>query len=94
MSYEQQTYRGGVAPVGEDPNKTLGIVGLVLAFVAPIIGVIVSYIAKKKSAEGGYPENTPAKWGFILGLIFTILGVVFAIIYFIAIAAIIGSSGM
>lgn len=88
MSYQQQP------GMGEDPNKTLGIVGLVLAFVAPLIGIIVSYIAKKKSAEGGYPENTPAKWGFILGIIFTIAWVVFWIIYIVAIAAIVGSSGM
>lgn len=89
MSYEQQQ-----PGMGEDPNKTMGIIGLVLAFVAPLIGLIVSYLAKKKSAEGGYPENVPAKWGFILGLIFTILGAIGIVIYIIAIAAVVSSSGM
>lgn len=54
------------------PGKTLGIVGLVLAFVAPLIGVIVSAIANSQSKAAGL-KNTPAKAGIIIGIILTVL---------------------
>ena len=69
----------GPAPVSD--GKTLGIVGLVLAFLAPLIGLIVSIIARNQSKAAGV-ENTPAKVGVILSIIFLVLGVIFAIIYF------------
>ena len=54
------------------PGKTLGIVGLILAFVAPLIGVIVSAIANSQSKAAGV-TNTPAKAGIIIGIILTLL---------------------
>jgi len=93
MSYEQQTYSGATNPAGEDPGKTMGIVGLILAFVFAPAGIIVSYLAKKKSAEAGFGENQLAKWGFILGIIFTVIGVIGWILYFVLIAAVVASSG-
>lgn len=69
----------GPAPASD--GKTLGIVGLVLAFLAPLIGLIVSIIARNQSKAAGV-ENTPAKVGVILSIIFLVLGVIFAIIYF------------
>ena len=56
----------------QDPGKTLGIVGLVLAFVAALIGVIVSAIALNKSKKAGF-KNTPALIGIIVGSIITVL---------------------
>ena len=41
----------GAAPVAD--GKTLGIVGLVLAFLIPIAGIIVSIIAKNQSKAAG-----------------------------------------
>jgi hypothetical protein len=72
------------APVAD--GKTLGIVGLVLAFVFPLAGIIVSVIAKNQSKAAGV-ENTPAKIGLILSIIFSILWVIFWILYFVAFAA-------
>lgn len=86
-SYAQPAYG---APV-EDPGKTLGIIGLVLCFVFSLAGLIISIIAKKKSEAAGFTDNTPAKVGVILGWIFTILGVIGAVIYVILIIAIINS---
>ncbi|MFC8922098.1 hypothetical protein [Cellulosimicrobium sp. NPDC057127] len=80
-------YGGG--PV-EDPGKTLGIVGLVLAFVFSIAGIVVSAIARKQSREAGF-DNTIAKWGLILSIIFTVLGVIVGILYFVVIAALIAN---
>lgn len=75
----------GGAPV-EDPGKTLGIVGLVLAFVFSIAGIVVSAIARKQSREAGF-DNQLAKWGLILSIVFTALGVLGIILWFVVIAA-------
>ncbi len=79
------------APVAD--GKTLGIVGLVLAFVFPLAGLIVSIIAKNQSKAVGV-ENTPAKIGVILSIIFLILSIIFIIIYFVAIAALVGTGAV
>lgn len=68
----------GPAPVAD--GKTLGIVGLVLAFLIPIAGLIVSIIARNQSKAVGV-ENTPAKVGLILSIIFLVLGVIITIVY-------------
>ena len=64
------------APAPADfPGKTLGIVGLVLAIVAPIVGIIVSAIALNQSKSAGYP-NKLAKIGLIVGIVLTVLIVI------------------
>lgn len=67
------------APVAEDPAKTLGIVGLVLAIVAPVIGIIVSAIALSQSKKAGF-ENKMAKIGLIIGIVLTVVIIVFYIV--------------
>ena len=64
------------APAPADfPGKTLGIVGLVLAIVAPVVGIIVSAIALNQSKSAGYP-NKLAKIGLIVGIVLTVLIVI------------------
>ena len=95
MSYQPPTQPGVAgAPAGEDPGQTLGIVGIILAFVAAPIGIIVSYLARKKSRESGRADNQLGKIGFILGIVFTVVGVVFWILYIAVIAAAISAGGM
>lgn len=60
------------------PGKTLGIVGLVLAFLFALLGLILSIVAFNQSKAAGY-KNTPAKVGIILSIIFLVLGIVLAI---------------
>jgi preprotein translocase subunit SecG len=79
------------APVAD--GKTLGIVGLVLAFLIPLAGLIVSIIAKNQSKAAGV-ENTPAKVGVILSIVFLVLGLIIGIIYAIAAAALVGSGAV
>jgi hypothetical protein len=55
----------------EDPGKTLGLVGLILAFVANVIGLIVSIVAFRKSKKAGF-NNGLAKGGIIVGIITTL----------------------
>ncbi len=66
------------APAPSVPGKTLGIVGLVLAFLAPLIGLILSIVASNQSKAAGVP-NTPAKVGIILSIIFMVLGLIISI---------------
>ena len=63
----------GPAPVSD--GKTLGIVGLVLAFVFSLAGLIVSIIANNQSKAAGV-QNTPAKVGIVLSIIFLVLGLI------------------
>ena len=88
MTTPAPTPAPGPAPVSD--GKTLGIVGLVLAFVFSLAGLIVSIIANNQSKAAGV-QNTPAKVGIVLSIIFLVLGVIFTIIYFVAIAAVVSS---
>jgi len=57
----------------QDPQaNTLAIVGFVLAFVAPPIGIILSAIAVSKAGKTGL-DSKLAKWGLALSIIFTVL---------------------
>lgn len=76
---QPQGFGQGGYPMAEDPGKTLGIVGFVLAFVFAPAGIVVSAIAKKKSREAGFPVYALAKWGFILSIIFTVLYVIYIV---------------
>ena len=70
MTTPAPTPAPGPAPVSD--GKTLGIVGLVLAFVFSPAGLIVSIIARNQSKAAGV-QNTPAKVGLVLSVIFVIL---------------------
>ena len=78
------------APEGDFPGKTLGIVGLVLAILVPLVGLIISVVANNQSKAAGYP-NQLAKIGIIVGAILTALGIIIGIIYGIAAAALIST---
>jgi len=59
----------------QDPGRTLGIVGLILAFFCSLIGLILSIVAYRQSAQAGYKNNI-AMAGIIVGAIFLVLGIV------------------
>jgi len=73
---DQTSYQTG-APA-DFPGKTLGIVGLVLAILIPLVGLIVSIIAQNQSKAAGYP-NKPAKIGVIVAIILMVLGLLIGI---------------
>jgi hypothetical protein len=79
---------GSYGPPGPnaDPGRTLGIVGLVLAFVASIAGIIVSAIALRESRRAGYP-NGFAIAGLILSIVFSVVGLIIAILLVFGIIA-------
>lgn len=67
------------APAPASDGKTLGVVGLILAFLVPLVGLILSIIARGQSKRAGVP-NGPAKAGIIVSIILMVLYVVGAII--------------
>lgn len=79
-------YQGAPASV---PGKTLGIVGLILAFLAPLIGLILSIVAKVQSRKAGVP-NGIATAGMIVGAILTAIGIIVTIIAIAGAVALVG----
>ena len=72
-------YSGGSPSSGDaTAGKTLGIVGLILAFLAPPIGLILSIVALVQSKNAGV-KNTLAKVGLILSIVFIVLGIIITI---------------
>jgi hypothetical protein len=76
------------SPGAEDPGRTLGIVGLVLAIFASFIGLIISIIALRRSKAAGY-QNGIALAGIIVGIVtflITLIVTVVAVVVFVQLA--------
>ena len=80
---------GPPAVQGPVPGKTMGIVGLILAFLLPLVGLILSIIAVVQSKKAGV-KNTPGVIGIIVGALFTVLALVFIIVVFAAFGGVAG----
>lgn len=64
-------------PAQEDPGKTLAIVGIILAFLVAIAGLVVSIIAQKKSVAAGF-DGQLAKIGIIINAVMIVINIVVA----------------
>ena len=60
-------------PMGA-PGRVLGLVGLVLAIVVPVAGIVVSAIARVQSRRADVP-NGFATAGIIVGIVATVLAI-------------------
>ncbi len=69
------TYQPPPAAAPQDPGRTMGIVGLILAIFCSLVGVIVSAIAYNKSKQAGY-QNNIALAGIIVGVVLMVVGVI------------------
>ncbi|GAA3702901.1 hypothetical protein GCM10022204_20080 [Microlunatus aurantiacus] len=86
MSYDQAPPPpGGGTPYGapqyggppaQDPGRTMGIVGLVLAIFCNLIGLVVSIIAFNKSKQAGFKNNI-ALAGIIVGAVLFVIGLIY-----------------
>lgn len=61
------------------PGKTLGIVGLVVAIIANLIGLIISIVAYRQSKAAGF-KNTPALVGIIVGAVLFVISAISIIV--------------
>lgn len=62
-----------------DPGKKMGIAGIILAFIWPIVGLILSIISMNKSKKAGF-SNGPALAGTIISPIMMLLQIIMIII--------------
>ena len=62
-------------PPAQDPGRTMGIVGLVLAIFCSLIGMVVSIIAFNKSKAAGFKNNI-ALAGIIVGAVLFVVGLI------------------
>lgn len=70
----------GVDPSNRSIAKIMAIVGLILAFTVPPMGIIMGGIAGAMLK----PEKSAlAKWAVIVGIVFTILGILITIGFFV-----------
>jgi hypothetical protein len=76
------------------PTNTLAIITLIAAFVLPLAGIITGHIALKQLKTSGESGHALAKWGLILSYIFVGLGVLFAIIWLVIVAAVVATAPM
>jgi hypothetical protein len=63
-------------PPAQDPGRTMGIVGLVLAIFCNLIGLVVSIIAFNKSKQAGFKNNI-ALAGIIVGAVLFVIGLIY-----------------
>lgn len=77
------------APVSP-PGRVLSIIGLVLAFVAAPIGLILSIVAAVKLGKAGAPKGI-AIAGIIVGAVITLLYIIGIILFVTLFAGIIGT---
>ena len=85
MSYDQppQPPEGGTpygapqygGPPAQDPGRTMGIVGLVLAIFCSLVGMVVSIIAFNKSKQAGFKNNI-ALAGIVVGAVLFVVGLI------------------
>lgn len=92
-SYAQPTpYTQGAAPANDRYN-VLAIVSLVLAFFVSIAAIITGHIALAQIKRTGEKGHGLALAGTILGYVFTLLGLILIIFYFVIFGALIANSG-
>jgi hypothetical protein len=78
------------APPVSPPGRVLSIIGLVLAFVAAPIGLILSIVAAVKLGKAGAPKSL-AIAGIIVGAVITLLWIIGIILFVSVFAGIIGT---
>lgn len=71
----------GYQAPGENPGKTMGIIGLVLSFLGclSIVGIILSIVALNRSKKAGY-GNGVAVAGIIVGAVVLIGSIIFGVV--------------
>lgn len=58
-------------------NKTLAIIGLVLSFIFPLVGIIISAVALNKMKQSGVEDGKGlATAGLVIGIVFMVFAVV------------------
>lgn len=89
MSQQPAEYGYQNAPV-QRPTETMAILAIIFAFVFPVLGIVFGVIGRKNIARNGNNGRGLATAGMWLGIVFTVL----TLVYIIVVVAIVASSGM
>jgi hypothetical protein len=71
-------------PDTDFPGKTLGIVGLIVAVFANVVGLVISAIALSQSKRAGR-KNSPALAGIIVGGVLFVISIIVGIVVVLAV---------
>ncbi|HVX58303.1 MAG TPA: DUF4190 domain-containing protein [Candidatus Saccharimonadales bacterium] len=78
---------GGNLPVRNPARPPIVLIGFILAFIIPLVGLIVSILAKREVTKKSLPGRSLAVAGIVIGGIFTTISAAFLILMLLAIAA-------
>ena len=97
QSFEQTVYGDPFASPARYERGTngLAIAGFACAFIAPLVGLILSIVAGKRAESGEYenPLAGLAKWGKIVSIIGIVLGVIIISLYVFGIIYAVNNGG-
>jgi hypothetical protein len=68
-------------------TNVMAILSLVFAFIFAPLGIVFGAVAKKQIAQSGEQGSGLAKAGFWLGIVFTVLGVLWFVLVFMLAAS-------
>ncbi|WP_411557628.1 hypothetical protein [Plantibacter sp. MPB07] len=88
---KRPTHRAA-SPRADYPGKKLGLVGLILAILVPVVGFILSIVAQNQSLAAGY-RNQLATFGVIISAVILALGVLVSLLYVGVLGSLGASSG-
>ena len=82
-------------PTGYNPNKTntLAIITLIVAFIWPFAAIITGFISLNQIKKTGEQGRGLALGGLVVGAVFTFIGVIFYIGFFVVAATHPGTAG-
>jgi len=85
-----QPYGAPGAPAQTDKTNVLAIVGIILAFFVPLVGVILGFVARSQIKRTGEKGSGLALAAIIIGLVIIVIYVIGVIVFSVAAA----NSGM
>lgn len=72
-----------IATAAENPGQTLSIIGLVLAFLFPLVGIFLSVIGRNKSKKAG-ASTTVGTVGVVLNIISLVISLLYTVVVMLA----------
>jgi uncharacterized protein YacL len=79
-----QPYGAPGAPMKTDKTNVLAIVGIILAFFVPLVGVILGFVARSQIKRTGEKGSGLALAAIIIGLAFIVIGIIISVVLAIA----------
>jgi uncharacterized protein YacL len=79
-----QPYGAPGAPAQTDKTNVLAIVGIILAFFVPLVGVILGFVARSQIKRTGEKGSGLALAAIIIGLAFIVIGIIISVVFAIA----------